>query len=221
MGANAVQPKSQLWFVPPGPGPRLGSTDGEQRWGEALPPARRQQYWRSRAALRQLVAPLLGQQPRQLPLHSPPGLPPRLPPGLGWVSLSHAAGALLIAWSSHPVGVDLESDDRRLAARALMQRFYPDPEQRQLVDLEGEPLRTAVLRSWLVKEAVIKARHSSLARELPLWWLDHAGGSLHHVATDRVVRPLEGALPGWRWAAVGEAFRLQLPGPLTWHFEAG
>jgi phosphopantetheinyl transferase len=117
--------------------------------------------------------------------------------------------------------VDLESDDRRLAARALMQRFYPDPEQRQLVDLEGEPLRTAVLRSWLVKEAVIKARHSSLARELPLWWLDHAGGSLHHVATDRVVRPLEGALPGWRWAAVGEAFRLQLPGPLTWHFEAG
>lgn len=221
IGAIAVQPKSQLWFVPPGPGPARGCTDQELRWGAALPQSRRQQYWRSRSALRQLVAPLLGHDPRQLPLHSPPGLAPNLPAGLGWVSLSHASGALLIAWSPQPVGVDLEAGDRRFAARALMQRFYPEPEQRQLAGCDGEPLRSAVLRSWLVKEAIIKERHSSLARELPLWWLDHAGGTLHHLATNHVVRPLEGALMGWRWAAVGEALELPQPAPLTWHFDGG
>ena len=224
VGAIAVQPKSQLWFVPPvgrGLGPSAGCTDQEQRWGEALPQSRREQYWRSRAALRLLVAPLLGHEPRQLPLQSPPGLPPRLPAELGWVSLSHAAGALLIAWSPCPVGVDLEAGNRRFAARALLQRFYPDPEQRQLAGLAGEDLRSAVLRSWLVKEAVIKAQQSSLARELPLWWLDHASGTLHHVVTDRVVKPLEGGLTGWRWAVVGEAFEPPQPGPLTWQFEGG
>ena len=213
--------------MPPAPGdgrsvePWPWLSAQELGWGQALPALRRQQYWRSRAALRQLLAAVLDQPAAQVPLHSPPGAPPWLAGGLGWVSLSHAAGAVLLGWSHQPLGLDLESCDRRFDAASLAQRFFPMAECSQLADLPPEPLRRAVLRSWLAKEAAIKWRQRSLAQELGHWCFDHGSGQLSHQGDGTVLRPVEGAMAGWRWAGVGEGLMAQGPShrPLIWRFQ--
>jgi phosphopantetheinyl transferase len=171
--------------------------------------------------MRLRLAAVLDLPPQQVPLHSPPGAPPRLPQGCGWVSLSHAADALLIAWSPQPVGVDLERGDRRFDARALMQRFFPEAEQRQLAALGPEPLRRAVLRSWLCKEAAIKWRQRGLAQELSSWCLEHQHGQLSHGGEGITVHPREGELDGWCWAAVGPGLEATGPAPLIWSGSGG
>lgn len=218
----------QLWLLspvgrglPPGDGgvadtPPDVLSPQERCWGAALPPLRRGQYWRSRQAMRLRLAGVLDLPPLQVPLHSPPGEPPRLPKGCGWVSLSHAADGLLIAWSPQPVGVDLERGERRFDARALMQRFFPDDEQRQLAALDPEPLRRAVLRSWLCKEAAIKWRQRGLAQELSCWALDHQRGLLRHGGEGLTVQPCEGQLAGWCWAAVGPGLEAAGFAPVIW-----
>jgi phosphopantetheinyl transferase len=60
----------------------------------------------------------------------------------GFVSLSHSHGSLLMAWSSAPVGVDLERLDRAFASEALMRRYYAASEQHQL----RRPSQTSVSR---------------------------------------------------------------------------
>ena len=214
-------PLPQLWLVPPaarGPmtRPPIELAAHERHWAEGLPLARRQQYWRSRRAMRLLLASRLELPAQQVPLHSPPGEPPQLQAGCGWTSLSHTAGALLIAWSPWPVGVDLEGCGRRFEARALMQRFFPLAEQGQLAALEAEPLRRAVLRSWLCKEAAIKWRQRGLAEELSCWSLDHSRGLLEHSIDGTRVRPREGQLSDWCWAAVGTGLEQAEAAPLVW-----
>ncbi len=174
--------------------------------------------------MRERLAVVLGLPPARVPLHSPPGAPPRLAEGCGWVSLSHAAAAVLIGWSAHPLGVDLESADRQLDAASLMQRFFPVAEQEQLTSLPPEPLRAAVLRSWLAKEAAIKWRQRSLAQELLHWCFDHGRGELRHLTDGTVLRPQEGCVARWRWAWVGSGGSgAQSPGaaPLIWPFNDG
>ena len=225
---GAPLPSPQLWFVPPAvpQAEPVGLrhswlSDQERVWGEDLPPLRRGLYCRSRAAMRRLLGEVLDLAPRQVPLHSPPGEPPRLNHGHGSVSLSHARGALLIGWAPRPIGVDLEPQDRRFEAGALMQRFFPPAEQLQLAPLTAEPLRRAVLRSWLAKEAAIKWRQRSIAVELAAWDFDHQQGLLRHRHDGTVLQPREGAVEGWCWAAVAGAPDLALPAPLTWRFDCG
>ncbi len=221
LGAPLTPP--QLWFVPPGEGDdppwdpsvqRLSAA--EWQWGEALPPPRRRRYWRSRLAMRQVLAAHLGLEPQAVPLQSPPGQPPALPEALGCLSLSHGGGALLIGWSPVPIGVDLELASRHFDAAALAGRFFPAREQQQLAAQMGEPLREAVLRSWVCKEAAIKWRHRSIALELSAWRYDHQRALLCHGVEGTELRPRLGALAGFLWAAVGEGIEALPGGPLTW-----
>ena len=192
-----------------------GLSAQELAWGRRLAPALQERYWRSRAALRLLLARRFGCEPAAVALHSPPGQAPRLLEGRGWVSLSHSGPMLLAAWSPWPVGVDLEPAGRPLAASALARRFFPPAEWHQLQGLPPERLRRAVLASWLLKEAAIKWGRRSLARDLAHWRFDHGQGLLQH-GRDGLALPWclgeqqAPAGPGgseasrWRWALVGQ-----------------
>lgn len=200
-----MQRAPQLWLESLG-SPDLGG-DGlsaeEQRWGAALPAPRRRQYLASRVLLRQRVGRLLGCPPAELPLYAPPGQPPRLVDRPGWLGLSHSGGGLLMAWAPTPIGVDLECADRSLRARALIGRFFPEPECRQLQDWPESRLREAVLRSWVLKEAAIKWRCRTLAQELTHWSFDHHSGDLSN-RVEGLRPPWRAGRSGcWRWAAVG------------------
>ena len=129
-----------------------------------MPESRLEQLRWSRGWVRHCLAGRLGVSPEQVPLLAPPGQAPALAAGWGHVSFSHCCDALAIAWSDQPIGVDLERLDRRFPAKALAQRFFCQDDQDALRGLVGEPLRQAVLRQWVAKEAAIKWDRSSLAR---------------------------------------------------------
>jgi len=193
----------QLWLRPLQGVCATGLSDQELAWGRELAPALRRRYWQSRAALRQLVARWLGCDPAEVPLHSPPGAPPRLERGAGHVSLSHSGEMLLLAWWIRPLGVDLEHRDRPLAAASVARRFFPRGEWDELQGLGPEPLRRAVLRSWVLKEAAIKWRHSSLAAELVSWHYHHRSGELRHCREGLTPPCHWGERQGWLWGLVG------------------
>lgn len=175
----------------------------EWRWSLELAPARRRQYGASRARLRAWLAELWQCHPLAVPLYSPPGVPPRLLYDQAFISLSHSGEGLLLALSPQPIGVDLEAAARPLAADALMRRFFPPAEVSQLLGLQGECRREAVLTSWLLKEAAVKWRRSSLGAELSEWQLDHHTGQLRQLRLGLEPEGRSGWRGCWGWAAVG------------------
>jgi 4'-phosphopantetheinyl transferase len=192
----------QLDSAQPLPQPEEISAE-EWRWCQDLAPARRRNYCHSRARLRAWLAELWTCAPLEVPLLSPPGKPPRLSGDQAFLSLSHSGDGLLLGLSAEPIGVDLEAAARPLAADALMRRFFPPAEVRQLQRLEVASRRQAVLTSWLLKEAAIKWRRSSLAAELREWQLDHGTGQLRHLRLGLEPEGRSGRLGPWGWAAVG------------------
>ena len=183
----------------------LPLSDQERAWCAALAAPLRARYATSRALVRRQLAALLGGDPRELPLHSPPGEPPRLAVGWGHLSLSHSRDRLLLAWSPRPIGVDLEAADRRLDGLTLARRFFPAPELAQLLHLPEARRRRAVLESWVRKEAAIKWRGSSLASELRHWQWDRERGALVQLRDGLSPECLCRERDGWLCAAVGEA----------------
>ena len=180
-------------------------SEAERAWSAALPPAVQHRYRTSRHLLRAHLATCLGLPAEAVPLHSPPGEAPRLPEGYGAVSLSHSRDQLLLAWSPWRIGVDLEWQQRRIAAELLARRFFP-PQEWQQLQSQAPPEREAlVLESWVRKEAAIKWQRSSLATDLRHWhWC---------VEQQRLEHLLEGWQPpsvcvrrnGWLCGVVGQA----------------
>ena len=77
------------------------------------------------------------------------------------ISLSHG-GALAVAISGAPVGVDIEllsdgSDGDRLA-----ERFFSDAERAEYYAAPEEERRLAFLRIWTAKEAIFKSQRASV-----------------------------------------------------------
>jgi phosphopantetheinyl transferase len=136
--------------------------------------------------MRSCLSDLWGVPAQDIPLHAPPGKPPVLHSGWGFVSLSHSKGSALMAWSSAPVGVDLERLDRPFASDALMSRYYASSEQRRLRSLPKHAFHQAVLEHWLIKEAAIKWQQGSLAQDLTHWVVAADGLSASH--QDRAVQ---------------------------------
>jgi hypothetical protein len=173
-----------LWLGQLDPGrplPQAAEISAEEwSWSQDLAPARRRDYCSSRACLRAWLADLWACAPLAVPLLSPPGEPPRLSGDRAFISLSHSGDGLLLGLSAEPIGVDLEIAARPLAADALMRRFF-----------------------WLLKEAAIKWRRSSLAAELAEWQLDHGTGQLRQLRLGLEPEGRSGWLGPWGWAAVG------------------
>ena len=144
-------------------------SDQEQAWACNLSQTRQRRFLGSRSWMRSCLSDLWGVPAQDIPLNAPPGKPPVLHSGWGFVSLSHSKGSALMAWSSAPVGVDLERLDRPFASEALMSRYYAASEQRRLRGLPHQAFHQAVLKYWLIKEAAIKWQRGSLAQDLSHW----------------------------------------------------
>ena len=158
-------------------------SDQEQAWACNLGQTGQRRFLGSRAWMRSCLSDLWGVPAQQIPLHAPPGTPPALLSGWGFVSLSHSKGSALMAWSSAPVGVDLERLARRFASEALMSRYYESSEQRRLRSLPKQSFHQAVLEHWLIKEAAIKWQQGSLAQDLSHWVVAADGLSASHQAS--------------------------------------
>ncbi len=136
----------------PGEHIRLERLRGEQRDRFAI----------SHGSMRQVLGAYLGCAPADVPLESPSGQPPSIV-GLE-LSLTHCVRPALFAVALTPVGVDVEAtrhvESGDLAE--LAEATLAPAELRQFLTTPSEDRTRAWLRSWVRKEAVLKARGEGL-----------------------------------------------------------
>ena len=160
-----------LWFVPINSCLRPISLQ-EIKWKKKLSTNRAIQYEHSRGHVREALSHILEIPALEIPLQSPPGLPPELPSELGNVSFSHCKDVLLIGWSFHNIGVDIERSDRIFEAKKILNGFFSNNEKQALKDLKDNELNSEVLKSWVRKEAAIKWQKGSIFNDLSKWKLN-------------------------------------------------
>jgi len=113
----------------------------------------------------------------------------------GDISWSHSHGRLLIAYSEHArIGVDVESHSRHTDPLRIARRFFAEEEIAALEALAGDARRSAFLRLWCAKEAVLKADGRGIAFGLHKLVFEVAGGALRMQRCD----PALGHVDDWR-----------------------
>ncbi len=140
-------------------------TPNERNLAARIPDsATRVQHMIGRALIRRSGAHATGCAPRELTVNADCGGKPDLF-GLDHfhVSVAHTGGAVVLATSPVPVGVDIEplrSDSRPL--RRLAQRLFTEHENAWLGLVPDDQLPGVFTRLWTIKEAVGKAVGSAL-----------------------------------------------------------
>lgn len=97
------------------------------------------------------------------------------------ISLSHG-GALAVAVSGAPVGVDIESLSGDSDGARLVERFFSDSERAAYYAAPEEERRAAFLRIWTAKEAIFKSQRSAAFAPSEV----DSGASLVHSRTVRL-----------------------------------
>lgn len=149
-----------------------------------MPPIRAHQYKLTRGYARFALSKFLEINALEIPLDALPGKAPKLDKNLGYISFSHCKDALLIAWSSAKVGVDLERRDRKLAASQLANRFFTDEELKRLKPLESSKLNSKVLENWVLKEALIKWQRGKISKDFTHWSINQESSIASHEKLD-------------------------------------
>ena len=157
-----------LWLVPIKSSLKPISSQ-EIEWKKKLSSSRAMQYEHSRGYVREALSHILEIPAMEIPLISPPGSPPELPEGMGYVSFSHCKDVLLIGWSWHNLGVDIERSDRFFEAKKILNGFFSNNEKQSFKDLEDKELNSEVLKLWVRKEAAIKWQKGSIFSDLSKW----------------------------------------------------
>ena len=132
-------------------------SSAEQRRLERLAGAPRERFAVSHGAMRQILGAYLGCRPIDVPLDAPSGEPPRVT-GLE-LSLTHCDQLALLAVALTRVGVDAE-DTGRVADEeiaALAEATLTPAEMERLLEAPSDERARVWLRSWVRKEAVLKA----------------------------------------------------------------
>src|SRR3954462_2737862 len=131
----------------------------EKNRAASLNPVAARRFVVARGILRRLLSGFTGTAPDRLQFsygHS--GKPALIDHDELHFNISHSADLGLFAFSpDRPVGVDVENERpvRRLLDCA--QRFMSEDELRSLVDISHDERNAAFLRSWVVREARLKA----------------------------------------------------------------
>lgn len=113
----------------------------------------------SRGTLRTVLAGYLGRSPAALAFDvGPHGKPSLVGPGPDLqFNVSHANDTLLVVVAlDRPLGVDVEDTKRAVELEALVSRYFTS-EERDAVAAAADA-RAAFFRTWVRKEAVLKAR---------------------------------------------------------------
>lgn len=80
-------------------------------------------------------------------------------------NLSHFREFVFIAFSSEPVGFDIENTTRKADFRRLAKRFF-DSREMELMNRSTKPEHIAFLELWTAKEAILKLFGASIATGL-------------------------------------------------------
>jgi len=71
-------------------------------------------------------------------------------------NLSHTSGKMIAAFSTEPVGIDVESARRSVQAGELARKFFFVEEMERVMQCESAERNLTFLRYWVCKEAMVK-----------------------------------------------------------------
>lgn len=165
----------------------------------------RKTFIASRCALRRVLSGYIDEAPARILITTDANGKPRLAHhDVLHFNLSHSGHLGLVAVASTPVGIDIETDGRRLDVDALSARFF-HPAEQSAVRQAAEP-EAAFLAVWTAKEAAVKAAGLGLRVELASFDVSPSAdmapcetripaGEAHGYADSRIfVQPIE--IPG-------------------------
>jgi 4'-phosphopantetheinyl transferase len=112
-------------------------------------------YGSAQGGLRRIVASYMGCLPEEVDMCRERRGKPYVP-GAPEFNLSHTAGRMFAAFSSSPVGLDVESASRTVRTDALARKFFSREETNRLNICEGLIKALTFLRYWVCKEAIVK-----------------------------------------------------------------
>jgi 4'-phosphopantetheinyl transferase len=150
----------------------------------------RRRFVVARGALRYLLGAYLLTDPHQVSFHlSAAGKPSIASPESGLplsFSLSHSGNLALVAlaWQA-PLGIDLEDLARPIDYQAVAARFFAPAETSRLNELPVDLRREMFLRTWVLKEAYLKALGCGLTRSLDRIEVSITPGEAARLVADR------------------------------------
>lgn len=175
------------------------SADELDRYHRTRHPAAREHFRRGRLAVRSLLAVTLGCHPREVAFAvSADGKP--LCDGVHF-NVSHTAGLVAVAVGPVPVGIDVETTDAGRDIAGLVNRFFAPEERAQFAALPERLRRSAFLRGWTCKEALLKGIGSGVRD------LQNCAVCLDPDAPPRVIRSPDAGwhLTTWQEGEIGVA----------------
>jgi 4'-phosphopantetheinyl transferase len=121
---------------------------------------------KSRSALRVIASTYTGKTPSSLELGFEEGGKPffQCTPDLQF-NLSHTKDRVFLAFSTNPVGIDIENAARRGDFQALAIRWFHPEEAARVVTAEGDGAEV-FLHFWTAKEAMLKLAGQGIAAGL-------------------------------------------------------
>jgi 4'-phosphopantetheinyl transferase len=128
----------------------------------------RQRFVVSRATLRCLLARYTGNRPEQVTFADSPGGKPELSDTRGGsihFNLSHSGDVMLCAIADRKVGVDVETMKHHDDMERVALHFFSSDESQTFFDLSGGDRAKFFYRTWVRKEAFLKATGEGLARD--------------------------------------------------------
>ncbi len=127
------------------------------------------QFKKSRGYARKLISEIFKIDPKKVPLKAEPGKVPTLEKGFGYISLSHCIDRVMIGWSRKRIGVDIERKNRLINAEGLSKRFFNESDKKFLNNFLDENFKFEVLKTWVIKESLIKWQRGTLSNDLKKW----------------------------------------------------
>ena len=155
----------------------------ENDYAASLHPIAARRYVVARGILRNLLSGFTGTEPRKLRFnYGAAGKPSLSQHDDIHFNISHSADLALFAFSpDRPVGVDVENERPVRRLLDVAQRFMTEDELRVLAETPAEKRNSAFLRSWVVREARLKAEGKGVWSGSP----DQSGTLTHRLFAPR------------------------------------
>jgi 4'-phosphopantetheinyl transferase len=112
-------------------------------------------YGAAQGGLRRIVGVYTGRRPEALAMRRAARGKPYVV-GAPEFNLSHTSGRMIAAFSSQPVGIDVESSGRSVQAAELARKFFFQEERERVMLCERAERDLTFLRYWVCKEAMVK-----------------------------------------------------------------
>ena len=172
---------------------------------------KKKQYSYSRSFLRQALSLLLDIEPLELPIIAPPGEKPKLQNDLGFLSLSHCIDALLVGWSTSPIGVDIENSNRIIKNNKVFKKILCNSELKK-TNFENKNQDTKkLLKIWVIKEAIIKQKSQSLIKDGKEWEFVNTKKMAFNQKENQRIKVLQDNLYGWEIGIACNSLANELP----------